>query len=133
MTPRRLSLLPFANGSWDTACMIRRNPPVAVANATNAPHSGARRRIALCDDLPLAIFNKKKVVLEMPYGQWFRAELKDLLTSCCGRERLEKTGLFEPAAVQALIEDHLERRRDNGRALWGLMNYMMWYELYIRA
>ncbi|MCH8806864.1 MAG: asparagine synthase (glutamine-hydrolyzing) [Planctomycetes bacterium] len=90
-------------------------------------------RAALRDDLPPEILNKKKVGLEMPYGQWFRAELKDLLTNYCGRERLEATGLFEPAAVQALIDDHLERRRDNGRALWGLMNYMMWYELYIRA
>ena len=90
-------------------------------------------RAALRDILPPTILNKKKVGLEMPYGQWLRAELKDLLTNYCGRDRLEETGLFKPEAVQALIDEHLERRRDNGRALWGLLNYMMWHELYIRA
>jgi asparagine synthase (glutamine-hydrolysing) len=81
--------------------------------------------------LPAEILNKKKVGLEMPYSYWFKYELKDMLTSYLGPERISETGLFRPEAVQALVDDHLAGRVDHGRALWGLLNYMMWLELYI--
>ena len=81
--------------------------------------------------LPAEILNKKKVGLEMPYSQWFKHELKDLLTTYLGPERISDTGLFRVEAVQTLVEDHLAGRVDHGRALWGLLNYMMWLELYI--
>ncbi len=81
--------------------------------------------------LPAEIVNKKKVGLEMPYSHWFKYELKDLLTSYLGPERISDTGLFHAEAVQTLVEDHLAGRVDHGRALWGLLNYMMWLELYV--
>ena len=89
-------------------------------------------RAALRGRLPDAVLNKKKVGLEIPYSQWLRDELHDLLVHYCGRDSIEDAGLFRPAAMQMLIDDHMHRRRDNGRALWGLLNYMMWYDLYIR-
>ncbi len=88
-------------------------------------------RQAMAGTLPPSIINKKKVGLEMPYSQWFRAQLKDLLLNYCSPERCEASGLFRPDAVRAVIDKHLEGRRDNGRALWGLLNYMMWLDLYV--
>jgi len=88
-------------------------------------------RRALEGILPQAIIDKKKVGLEMPYSRWFRQELRGLLLDYLSPERIEATGLFRPAGVRALVDDHLNGRRDNGRALWGLLNYMMWLELYI--
>ena len=41
------------------------------------------------------------------------------------------TGLFRPEQVTALVNDHLDMRMDHGRALWGLLNFMMWHELYL--
>jgi len=90
-------------------------------------------RRAMEDDLPDSILNKKKVGLEMPYSRWLKDELKDLMLRYLGPENVEKVGLFRAQAVQRLIDDHLTGRRDNGRPLWGLLNYMMWYELYIDA
>jgi len=81
--------------------------------------------------LPAEILNKKKVGLEMPYSHWFKHELKDLLMSYLGPKRVSDTGLFRADAVQALVTDHLSGRVDHGRALWGLLNYMMWLELYV--
>jgi len=88
-------------------------------------------RRAMQGILPAEILNKKKVGLEMPYSRWFKNELKDLLTRYLGPTNIAQRGLFKPQAVQALVDDHLMGRRDNGRALWGLMNYMVWLELYI--
>ncbi len=90
-------------------------------------------RRAMENDLPESILDKKKVGLEMPYSRWLKAELKDLMMRYLGPSNIERTGLFKVPAVQALIDDHLTGRRDNGRPLWGLLNYMMWYELYIDA
>jgi asparagine synthase (glutamine-hydrolysing) len=81
--------------------------------------------------LPPEIVDKKKVGLEMPYSRWFKHELRDLMIIYLGPERIGSTGLFRPEAVKALVDDHLAGRVDNGRALWGLLNYMMWLELYI--
>lgn len=81
--------------------------------------------------LPAEILNKKKVGLEMPYSHWLKHELKDLMMSYLGPKRISDTGLFRRDAVQALITDHLAGRVDHGRALWGLLNYMMWFEHYV--
>ena len=88
-------------------------------------------RRAMEDILPPEILNKKKVGLEMPYSRWFRRELLDVLEDYLGRERLAGTRLFRPEAVRALVDDHVAGRRDHGRALWGLLNFMLWHEKYI--
>ena len=88
-------------------------------------------RRALQGILPPAILKKKKVGLEMPYSAWFKNELKDVLLCYCGAKRISETGLFRPEAVKALVDEHLAGRYDHGRALWGLLNFMVWHDLYI--
>jgi asparagine synthase (glutamine-hydrolysing) len=87
-------------------------------------------REAMRGVLPPAILEKKKVGLEMPYSRWLKRELNDLLMKYCGPQAISDCGLFRPEAVQTLIEEHMSGRRDHGRALWGLLNYMMWLDLY---
>lgn len=81
--------------------------------------------------LPRQTLGRKKMGLELPYSHWLTGELKDVLLDYCSPERVEGTGLFRPEAVQSLVEDHLAHRKDHGRSLWGLINLMMWHELYI--
>lgn len=88
-------------------------------------------RQAMTGILPPVILNKKKVGLEMPYSRWFKHELKDLLLDYLSPARVQASGLFQAQAVQNLVNDHLAGRVDNGRALWGMLNYMLWLERYI--
>ncbi len=88
-------------------------------------------RRAMNGSLPQAVLNKKKVGLEMPYSRWFKRELKETLLHHLSPARLAERGLFNPKAVQLLIDEHLTGKRDHGRALWGLLNYALWLELYI--
>jgi asparagine synthase (glutamine-hydrolysing) len=85
-------------------------------------------RRALQELLPAPILAKKKVGLEMPYSRWLRGELRDLLDVYLDPDALASTGLLRPDAVARLVEEHVAMRYDHGRALWGLLNYMMWWE-----
>ena len=67
----------------------------------------------------------------MPYSRWLKAELSDLTERYLGAKNIERTGLFRPDGIRQLVEEHASSKRDHGRALWGLLNYMMWHELYI--
>ena len=88
-------------------------------------------RSAMEGILPQAVLDKKKVGLEMPYSRWLRGEWRDLGEHALAPDRLSATGLFDPKGVQALWDQHQSKRIDHGRALWGLINYMTWYEIYI--
>ena len=88
-------------------------------------------RTALRGILPDAIVDKKKVGLEMPYSRWMKRELRDVVDNYLSPERLVASGLFDPTGVARLVAAHMEGRADHGRALWGILNYMMWLDLYI--
>jgi asparagine synthase (glutamine-hydrolysing) len=81
--------------------------------------------------LPPSILHKKKVGLEMPYSRWFRNGLRDVLLDYLSPDRIQATGLFRPEKIDELVDDHLACKRDHGRALWGLLNFMVWHERYI--
>ncbi|MBN2443779.1 MAG: asparagine synthase (glutamine-hydrolyzing) [Spirochaetales bacterium] len=81
--------------------------------------------------LPQNILDKKKVGLEMPYSRWFRTELRDLAEDTMSEERLEKTGLFNGKKIRLLWDEHMALKKDHGRFFWGLLNYMLWYDVYI--
>jgi asparagine synthase (glutamine-hydrolysing) len=88
-------------------------------------------RTALKGLLPDEVLEKKKVGLEMPYSRWMREELHDFAEDLLSVSRLERTGLFNAAGVRTLWEQHQAMQFDHGRALWGLLNYMVWHRHYI--
>ncbi len=88
---------------------------------------------AMKDLLPDSIVRKKKVGLEMPYSKWIRSELRDVALEYLEPSKLSATGLFNPDGVKRLWEEHDSMRVDHGRALWGIMNYMMWHGMYISS
>ena len=96
---------------------------------------GMHKKYALCRAmegvLPRKTLRRKKLGLEMPYSRWLKNELKDVLLNYLAPSRLEETGLFRPEFVNRLIDQHMAGQVDHGRALWGLLNYMMWLELYV--
>ena len=59
-------------------------------------------------------------------GGWFRKELKEwtgdlLLDSGFGR-----LGIFNERAVEGLVQEHWQGRRDNQKQLWMLINFALW-------
>lgn len=83
---------------------------------------------AMKPDLPGEILRKKKIGLELPYSEWFCGELQALLLDYLSPSTLRSIPFLQPSFVQAIIAEHLAKKRDRGRELWGLLNFVVWYK-----
>jgi asparagine synthase (glutamine-hydrolysing) len=76
--------------------------------------------------LPAGIIRRKKMGLDIPAHRWFRGPLRPVLREFLSPEAIESTGIFDPAFVQRLILDHLDRRVNAGYQLWGMLTLLVW-------
>ena len=88
-------------------------------------------RRAMRGQLPRAILRKKKVGMEIPYSRWFCEEWKDKAAAVFSGDTAACGGLLNPGAVRRIWREHQRRAADHGRLLWGLLNYIVWYDNYI--
>jgi asparagine synthase (glutamine-hydrolysing) len=76
--------------------------------------------------LPPAILNRAKTGFDIPTHDWFRGPLRDLLLDTLSPDAVRNTGVFDYAAVQRFVRDHMERRVNIGYHLWGLLTLFLW-------
>jgi asparagine synthase (glutamine-hydrolysing) len=85
---------------------------------------------ALRGVLPPSILDRPKQGFAVPLARWFRGRLdgfvRDLLLSDTARRR----GLFQPAAVEALLAEN-GRGRDLSFQLWTLLSFELWARQFI--
>jgi asparagine synthase (glutamine-hydrolysing) len=78
--------------------------------------------------VPSSITRARKRGFSIPAAAWLRGELEPLARELLAAERTRRQGFFEPAVVAELLEDHVARREDYSRQLWGLMCFSLWAE-----
>ena len=80
--------------------------------------------------LPEKILTRRKQGFGLPVDRWMREDLspmsRDVLLDQTARER----GLFDPAAIEALLEQH-QRGVPRGDQIWALMMLELWYRTFI--
>jgi asparagine synthase (glutamine-hydrolysing) len=86
---------------------------------------------ALRRDLPPSILHRRKQGFGVPIGPWLRGPLRPALEERLAPARVSGLGLFDPAAVQALVTEHVGGRRDHRKVLWALMMFDAWREHYL--
>jgi asparagine synthase (glutamine-hydrolysing) len=94
---------------------------------------GLRKRIlfkaAVRPYLPRSVLARRKRGFGIPVAAWLRGPLRgmleDLVTGLGGR------GIFTPAALRVLVDEHLEGRADHGHKLWNLMVLELWTRKYL--
>jgi asparagine synthase (glutamine-hydrolysing) len=91
---------------------------------------GARQKLVLRelrrDKLPPTILNGKKTGFDIPAHEWLRGPLRSLLVDTL-REGTDTYGdLFDAAAVEDLVQRHLNRHANLGYHLWGLLILFLW-------
>jgi len=86
---------------------------------------------ALRGVLPQSILRRRKKGFGIPVAEWFRGPLREQMLSVLSPERMARQGFFEPAAVEALVREHLEGRHDNRKQLWTLFAFELWHDGYL--
>ncbi len=87
-------------------------------------------RKATADLLPPAIAARRdKMGFPVPLHRWTTGRSREFVWDVLGSSRARERGLFEPAAVRALLEG--ETPYD--RRLWGLLNLELWHRVFIDA
>ena len=88
-------------------------------------------REAMRGILPQEVIDKKKMGFNPALPQWINGELKPVIEKFLGRQALERRGIFRPEAVQQLIEDHRQSKRDNALKIWALLMIEVWQRMYL--
>ncbi|MBZ0254447.1 asparagine synthase (glutamine-hydrolyzing) [bacterium] len=86
---------------------------------------------AFADRLPHSILHRRKHGFDVPVGEWFKHELRDVIEDACSEQTIKKRGLFDPAAIRALLNDHTAGRREFNNQLWILLSLERWQRQYL--
>jgi len=78
--------------------------------------------------LPDSVLARRKEGFDIPAHDWFRGPLRELLLDTVTEKAVERGGLFRWEAVRRVLDDHLERRRNLGYHLWGLLTLFLWMD-----
>jgi asparagine synthase (glutamine-hydrolysing) len=86
---------------------------------------------AIGDLIPAGNMHRPKQGFAVPVGPWLRDELKDFLADHILGSRFQSRGLFKPAAVQRLFDDHQRGAGDHAHHLWTLLMLELWFREFI--
>lgn len=86
---------------------------------------------AMLKHLPRDIIYRKKQGFSIPMKNWLREDLRDMMMETLSRRRIEEKGYVEYGYVNKLMNQHLEKKRNNAHQLWSLMVFEMWHDMYI--
>jgi len=81
---------------------------------------------AMRDRLTPEVSGRRKRGFNIPMARFMHRSLAPLMRRALAPERVRAGGILRPEAVTRLLEEHMERRRDNGRLLWNLLMLQLW-------
>jgi len=81
--------------------------------------------------LPREVVHGRKRGFSIPAAAWLRGELEPFARETLSPDTLRRQGFFRPEPVTRLIDEHLARRQDWSRQLWGLLAFTLWYEHHV--
>lgn len=91
------------------------------------------QKLAMRGRVPASISGRKNMGLELPHSLWLLGEMRPLVDRYLSRSAIDRTGFLSPAVVDRLWQEHRERKRDNGRALWSIITTVVWFELFVAS
>jgi asparagine synthase (glutamine-hydrolysing) len=78
--------------------------------------------------IPPGVLKARKRGFSIPAAAWLRGELEPFAREVLAPDRITRQGFLEPAAVTRLLDNHVARRHDYSRQLWGLISLSLWAE-----
>ncbi len=88
-------------------------------------------RRLLARRLPPEIMERPKQGFAVPIAEWLRGPLRAWAEDLLAPQRLRRQGLFAPAAVGQILDEHLRGRRNHQHRLWALLMFQAWQERWL--
>src|SRR5450755_3220253 len=88
-------------------------------------------RRAMQDVLPREVLKQPKAGFAAPVDYWLAHDLKDMVDDLLSPAQLRSRGLFQPHAVQRLIDEHRSGRRDWSMQLWQFLTLELWMRTFL--
>jgi asparagine synthase (glutamine-hydrolysing) len=85
---------------------------------------------AMRKHLPGEIVRRTKVGFTTPLSDWLRRELRGWAEDIAFSDRCRQRGLFDHKALRRLFDEHVSGARDNSRAIWTVINFEMWFQIF---
>jgi len=78
--------------------------------------------------VPAENLYRRKMGFGVPVGEWLRGPLRSWLQDALLSSRSRLREYFRAEVLQAMVREHIDRRRDHTYPLWALL----WLELWQR-
>ena len=88
-------------------------------------------REAIRPRVPAEVLTRPKMGFGVPLEDWFRGGFKKLLREVLLDPRSLGRGLFRPAEVARLVDEHVRGRADHQNPLFTLLMLELWFRLWI--
>jgi len=81
--------------------------------------------------LPREVIWRPKAGFGAPIRSWLVGDLRPMVGDLLSPERIRARGLFDPQAVQRLVDDFSAAREDNALRIWALLTLELWQQQFI--
>jgi len=78
------------------------------------------------------IADRPKWGFSIPIHDWVRGTLSETVRDLLSPDSLNQTGIFDPPAVQQVVDAHFSGKRSYGFEIWGLTVLMAWFQARIQ-
>ena len=85
-------------------------------------------KLAMQGLVPEDLLKRPKEGFVQPIYSWMRTSLKPWVESILSPSRLARHGLFEPAIVARLLNEHYNGITDHSARLWNLLCFQVWHD-----
>lgn len=76
--------------------------------------------------VPDAIYRKPKMGFGPPDASWYRGALRPFIESELSDERVRRRGIFKPAFVRQILDNHFNGQANNASTIWTMLCLESW-------
>jgi len=80
--------------------------------------------------VPDNIYRKPKMGFGPPDASWYRTALRPFIEHTLSPSNIRRRGVFQPAYVARILEDHFSSRANNLPMIWSLLSFEAWCDQY---
>jgi asparagine synthase (glutamine-hydrolysing) len=88
---------------------------------------------AVKDLLPPFVTRRGKKGFGVPVAEWLKVKLRPLTRDLLSPERVRRAGVFDPAYVSQLQDEHERGIANHRKLLWTLLMFELWHESFIET